>query len=149
MASFSRRPRRGSKYSVGKGLIFICLLAGNVHWISYRASLTSHLSVKKVKIPFTNIHEFSRSGYKLINKKGDFATKFLEARPGTIYFEVFQNNIGDDSFKPSTQAGLQTLLDQPRTAYHGLVQDVLHHDHFHCKVENSSSFRFQFLYQDI
>ncbi len=41
-----------------------CLLAGSVIWISYRASMTSELSVTKIKHPFIDLETLLETDYK-------------------------------------------------------------------------------------
>lgn len=45
-------------------VIFAMALVGTVVWISYRAALTSELSVDMVKPPFTTLEEFYDSDFR-------------------------------------------------------------------------------------
>ena len=44
--------------------IFVTLLCGTVIWISYRAGLTSELSVKSKSYPFTDMMTFSKTNWR-------------------------------------------------------------------------------------
>ena len=44
--------------------IFVTLLCGTVIWISYRAGLTSELSVKSKSFPFTDMMTFSKTNWR-------------------------------------------------------------------------------------
>ena len=46
-----------------KTIMFSALLSGLVIWISYRASLTSELSVVFKKYPFNDLDSLSKSNY--------------------------------------------------------------------------------------
>ena len=45
-------------------VLFDCLLVGSVVWMAYQASLTSELSVIKVKLPFIDLETLYESDYK-------------------------------------------------------------------------------------
>ena len=45
-------------------VVSICLLAGSIVWMSYRAFLTSELSIIKLKQPFNDLESFLESDYK-------------------------------------------------------------------------------------
>ena len=45
-------------------VLFDCLLVGSVVWMAYQASLTSELSVIKLKLPFNDLENLYRSDYK-------------------------------------------------------------------------------------
>ena len=45
-------------------VLFDCLLVGSVIWMAYRASFTSELSVKKLKLPFNDLESLSKTGYR-------------------------------------------------------------------------------------
>ena len=47
-----------------KIVMFECLLVGSLIWMAYRASLTSELSVKKLKLPFNNLESLLASDYR-------------------------------------------------------------------------------------
>ena len=47
-----------------KIIMFECLLVGSIIWMAYRASLTSELSVKKLKLPFNNLESLLASDYR-------------------------------------------------------------------------------------
>ena len=45
-------------------VLFDCLLVGSVVWMAYQASLTSELSVIKLKLPFNDLKTLYKSDYK-------------------------------------------------------------------------------------
>ena len=45
-------------------ILFDCLLVGSIVWMAYQASLTSELSVIKLKLPFIDLETLYRSDYK-------------------------------------------------------------------------------------
>jgi hypothetical protein len=47
-----------------KIIMFECLLVGSIIWMAYRASLTSELSVKKMKLPFNSLESLLTSDYE-------------------------------------------------------------------------------------
>ena len=47
-----------------KIIMFECLLVGSIIWMAYRASLTSELSVKKLKLPFNSLESLLTSDYR-------------------------------------------------------------------------------------
>ena len=47
-----------------KIVMFECLLVGSLIWMAYRASLTSELSVKKLKLPFNSLESLLTSDYR-------------------------------------------------------------------------------------
>ena len=52
---------RNSIYDI---ILFDCLLVGSVVWMAYQASLTSELSVIKLKLPFIDLETLYRSDFK-------------------------------------------------------------------------------------
>ena len=50
-------------------VLFVCLLAGVITWIAYRASFTSELSVIKLNFPFNDLESLSKSDFKLVLNK--------------------------------------------------------------------------------
>ena len=45
-------------------VLFVCLLAGVIIWVAYRASFTSGLSVIKLNLPFNDLESLSKSDFK-------------------------------------------------------------------------------------
>ena len=45
-------------------ILFTCLLVGSVVWMAYRASLTSELSIRRVKKPFNSLESLLETDYK-------------------------------------------------------------------------------------
>ena len=45
-------------------VLFDCLLVGSIVWMAYQASLTSELSVIKLKLPFIDLETLYKSDYK-------------------------------------------------------------------------------------
>ncbi len=156
MANLSRNTADKPKYSVGKGIIFICLLSGTITWMAYRASLTSELSTQRKKWPFDSFEELLDTDYKYghftfftFNPDLDNLTKynrlntaprgnslaetFASAAPGTIYEKVLHKNMDETSFMKK-KPGLRLLLGNEKLAYYILLQNALDHTEFYCKV---------------
>ena len=63
-ANVGGKPSEIQKNSMYQILLFNCLLVGSVIWMAYRASLTSELSVRKMKLPFNDLESLLASDYK-------------------------------------------------------------------------------------
>lgn len=62
---FGRKPTNPvKKYEGVKIMVFSILLTGNVVFMSYRASITSELSVWELRLPFRNLWELLQSNFK-------------------------------------------------------------------------------------
>ncbi len=64
-ANFGGKPRNPIKNQSNsmRTLLFTCLFGGSVVWMAYRASITSDLSVIKVKYPFNNLETLLHTDY--------------------------------------------------------------------------------------
>ena len=63
-ANFGGKASSITKRNSHEMLLFTCLLAGSIIWISYRASITSELSIVEPKLPFHNLESLLKSNYK-------------------------------------------------------------------------------------
>ena len=63
-ANAGGKPSSTKKNTSYKIVLFDCLLVGSVVWMAYRASFTSELSVKKLKLPFNDLQSLSETDYK-------------------------------------------------------------------------------------
>ena len=63
-ANFGGKPSSQYKATAHQIIVFICLLAGSITWIAYRASLTSELSVVKIEKPFDSLESLLTCNYK-------------------------------------------------------------------------------------
>ena len=63
-ANAGGKPSKLQKNMVHRIVLFDCLLVGSVIWMAYRASFTSELSVKKLKLPFNDLESLSKTGYR-------------------------------------------------------------------------------------
>ena len=63
-ANAGGKPSKLQKNTVHQIVLFDCLLVGSVIWMAYRASLTSELSVAKLKLPFNDLESLSKTDYK-------------------------------------------------------------------------------------
>ena len=63
-ANAGGKPSKIEKNTVYQIVLFHCLLVGSVIWMAYRASFTSELSVRKLKLPFNDLESLSKSNYK-------------------------------------------------------------------------------------
>ena len=64
-ANFSGEPGYDYENITLKTILFGCLLAGVIIWGAYQASLTSELSVKKLKLPFIDPETLYQSDFRL------------------------------------------------------------------------------------
>ena len=71
-ANFGGKPSSIHQNSSYKISIFSCLLVGSIVWIAYRAEIISQLSVLKVKMPFDNLEDLSKSNYRQVQHSGSF-----------------------------------------------------------------------------
>ena len=58
------KPNNILKQATYQILLFNCLLVGSIVWMAYRASFTSELAVRKLKLPFNNLEGVLKSDYK-------------------------------------------------------------------------------------
>ena len=63
-ANAGGKPSKLQKNTVHRIVLFDCLIVGSVIWMAYRASFTSELSVKKLKLPFNDLESLSKTDYK-------------------------------------------------------------------------------------
>ena len=63
-ANAGGKPSKLQKNTIYRIVLFDCLLVGSVIWMAYRASLTSELSVAKLKLPFNDLESLSKTDYK-------------------------------------------------------------------------------------
>ena len=63
-SNFGGKPALVHKNNSYQIAVFVCLLAGSVVWIFYRAFLTSELSIIKFKQPFNDLESFLASDYE-------------------------------------------------------------------------------------
>ena len=64
-ANFGGKPKYSKPTNTThKIIMFECLLVGSIIWMAYRASLTSELSIKKLKLPFNSLESLLASDYR-------------------------------------------------------------------------------------
>ena len=63
-ANFGGEPGYGYENTSLKIILLGCLLAGVVNWGAYQASLTSELSVIKLKLPFNDLESLHKSDFR-------------------------------------------------------------------------------------
>ena len=63
-SNFGGKPASVHKNNSYQIAVFVCLLAGSIVWIFYRAFLTSELSIIKLKQPFNDLESLLASDYK-------------------------------------------------------------------------------------
>ena len=63
-ANFGGEPELALDNAVFKIILFSCSLVGVIIWGAYQASLTSELSVIKLKLPFIDLETLYESDYK-------------------------------------------------------------------------------------
>ena len=54
----------GQTNTVYKIVLFDCLLVGSIVWMAYQGSLTSELTIVKLKLPFIDPETLYKSDYK-------------------------------------------------------------------------------------
>ena len=66
MANFGGKPYKSKTDDISsyKTILFTFLLDGLISWIFYRAFLTSKLSSKLTKYPFTDLNSLAETDYK-------------------------------------------------------------------------------------
>ena len=62
-ANFGGKPSSAQKITTHQIIVFLCLLAGSIIWMAYRASLISELSIVKIKKPFDSLESLLKSDY--------------------------------------------------------------------------------------
>ena len=98
------------------------LFYGIVVWITFRAELTSELSIKIKKDPFHDLQGIVDSNYILLTslKTNSLGQKFINSEKGSIYGKLFENNVDENlSFLGSDKA-VQVLNDtkgRPKAIY--------------------------------
>ena len=63
-SNFGGKPASVHKINSYQIVVCICLLAGSIVWMFYRAFLTSELSIIQLKQPFNDLESFLASDYK-------------------------------------------------------------------------------------
>lgn len=78
-------------------LLFAIFLAGNVIFMSYRASLTSELSVRDSRMPFKDLEGLLATDYDLVIKSSGFiANQITASWNGSIYRQIKDKLIAPD-----------------------------------------------------
>jgi hypothetical protein len=72
------------KFVTFRWTLFNCLLVGSLVWISYRAALTSELSVVKTKLPFTDLKTLAETDYRLLLSRKNTAVSHRHDYYGSI-----------------------------------------------------------------
>ena len=98
------------------------LFYGIVVWITFRAELTSELSIKIKKDPFHDLQEIVGSNYLLLTsqKTNSLGQKFINSEKGSIYGDLFENNMDEKlSFLGSNKAVqiLDETIGRPKAIY--------------------------------
>jgi hypothetical protein len=115
------------KFVTFRWTLFNCLLVGSLVWISYRAALTSELSVIKTKLPFTDLKSLAETDYRLLLPRKNTAVAHLVmySKPGSLLKRVLDTNVDMEKSFTGPQAGLPMLMEKPRHAFMGLKARVL------------------------
>ena len=107
--------------------IFAYFINGLIVWICFRASITAGLSQKIFQLPFRNLEELINTNYLLstTTQEGFTGAIFSNAKPGTIEYQVFQNNMNlKESFNGNIK-GLKSLNEIPYRAHFHYTQGIL------------------------
>ena len=81
--NFGGEPGHEHKNLTLKIIFLTCLFAGIIIWGAYQASLTSELSVVKLKLPFNDLESLYDSSYRLgvFKKYVDHFLSYLDHLP--------------------------------------------------------------------
>ncbi|TRY78277.1 hypothetical protein TCAL_08764, partial [Tigriopus californicus] len=138
---FGRKPQETNsikKYAGVKIMVFSILLTGNVVFMSYRASITSELSVWELRLPFRNLWELLQSNFKLMTTEGGIIqASFINAEESNILFDVYEYNmkpLGPEAFVRNTKEGLKAILDDKEMAYFYSMESINALNEYHCKT---------------
>ena len=63
-ANMGGKPNCAYKNTTHRIVLFICLSVGFIVWIAFRASMTSVLSVTRLKLPFNDLESLHKSNFK-------------------------------------------------------------------------------------
>lgn len=135
-ANFGGKPSKinakNNAYQIG---IFICLLAGSIFWIAYRASLTSELSVVRLKPPFNNLESLLKSDYRLISPPKSWAMSLtlINAEEGSIWAKLYQKKMDEKSFF-AFEDGARHIINKEKVAYLQDGVQLRYFDEFNCKI---------------
>ena len=119
-----------------RGLILICHLSyGIIIWIFFRGSLTSKLTERAYKYPFTSLEEFSRTNYRLLTARKDtkVANHFLNAIENSSREMVWLNNMDQNSFTGLKTAAEKIFEESMTAMYYYELEGSYHlaiHDKF-------------------
>ncbi len=140
---FGRRIRRLPKFVVVRGFLLWGLLVGDIIFISYRASLTSILSVPFLQENFKTFEQFLDSDYGLITvtdsayvelfRMADEASDPLNYRAWKEKLEPHQ----DTNLYPDFYVGVRALMERELVAYYDddhAASDIVQRENLECKV---------------
>ena len=99
--------------------IFSYYISGMIVWICFRATIVARLSHKNPKLPFIDLNDIPNTDYLVTTSPIDWALGDLLAKalPGTIYNQIFKNNMDiEKSFIGEVQ-GMKELMEHPLRAH--------------------------------
>lgn len=121
-----------------KVFIFSIFLIGNVVFMTYRASLTSELSVRKDRIPFSTPGELLELDFNLVVRgKSVGEYHFTHARPGSIFKQLFLKFQGEDwnrneMFLDTEEEAIEKALTEPATVLYSFMEEILDRGNLIC-----------------
>ena len=110
-------------------LILICHLSyGIVIWIYFRGSLTSKLTERSYKYPFTSLEELSTTNYRLLTARNTtkVANHFMNAIENSPREQVLKNNMDNNSFSGLTIAA-NKIFEESNTALYYYEMEGSYH----------------------
>eukprot|EP00094_Tigriopus_californicus_P003818 TCALIF_03674-PA protein Name:"Similar to GRIN2D Glutamate receptor ionotropic, NMDA 2D (Homo sapiens)" AED:0.45 eAED:0.49 QI:0/0/0/0.66/1/1/3/0/636 len=119
-------------------LIFTIFLAGNIVFMSYKASLTSELSSRIKRIPFDSLEGLVETNYKVTTNKGGglMIDSFARAEEGTALNQIYRKFFEDqlDQLYPDIKTGLENLVKNPYEAFFNVIESVLGYKDYQCSI---------------
>jgi len=118
-----------------KIILFTYLTGGIVIWGAYQASLTSELSVVKIKLPFNDLESLYNSNFRLLGPSWSWSISdpFKSKNNDSIYVKVFKKNMGGNKTGVlSNEEALEEIVGSGSKAYTTSTNLNLY-ESYHCK----------------
>ena len=109
-------------------IIYDCLIkSGIIVWMCFRATIVARLSQKNPKLPFKDLNGIPNTDYLVTTAPIDWAygKMFSRALPGTIYHQIFKNNMDIERSFIGAEQGTKELIEYPLRAHFDNLQIIL------------------------
>ena len=109
-------------------IIYDCLIkSGIIVWICFRATIVARLSQKNPQLPFKDLNGIPNTDYLVTSAPIDWAygKMFSKALPGTIYHQIFKNNMDIEQSFIGAKQGMKELTEYPLRAHFDNLQVIL------------------------